>query len=237
MGRPANLYGPQDRVDVVLTNPPFGGTEEPGIEQGFPSDVRTKETADLFLVLIKHINHYLANKAAVRQQVADDAGITVDQAKMVLVALLYGAKLSAGLKSAIASAIGFEAAERLVKLSSITALHDEIKRISKRVLSECPRTSRGWVINAFGKSADPNKLTDPQLFAHLLQGVEAKALQAALQCYPNDIVLVQHDGFASKSRLDVGVLAAAVREATGYDLTYEEQQLKPDPLAYFRHRL
>jgi type I restriction enzyme M protein len=44
-----------DRVDVVLTNPPFGGMEEPGIEQGFPADVRTKETADLFLVLIKHI--------------------------------------------------------------------------------------------------------------------------------------------------------------------------------------
>jgi len=42
-------------VDVVLTNPPFGGVEEPGIEQGFPADVRTKETADLFLVLIKHI--------------------------------------------------------------------------------------------------------------------------------------------------------------------------------------
>ena len=53
--RPLRDYGPQDRVDVVLTNPPFGGTEEPGIEQGFPSDVRTKETADLFLVLIKHI--------------------------------------------------------------------------------------------------------------------------------------------------------------------------------------
>jgi len=53
--RPLRDYGPHDRVDVVLTNPPFGGTEEPGIEQGFPTDVRTKETADLFLVLIKHI--------------------------------------------------------------------------------------------------------------------------------------------------------------------------------------
>ena len=40
---------------MVLTNPPFGGIEEPGIEQGYPADVRTKETADLFLVLIKHI--------------------------------------------------------------------------------------------------------------------------------------------------------------------------------------
>ncbi len=53
--RPLRDYRAEDRVDVVLTNPPFGGTEEPGIEQGFPADLRTKETADLFLVLIKHI--------------------------------------------------------------------------------------------------------------------------------------------------------------------------------------
>jgi type I restriction enzyme M protein len=55
LARPLRDYTPAERVDVVLTNPPFGGVEEPGIEQGFPADVRTKETADLFLVLIKHI--------------------------------------------------------------------------------------------------------------------------------------------------------------------------------------
>ena len=55
LARPLRDYAPAERVDVVLTNPPFGGVEEPGIEQGFPADVRTKETADLFLVLIKHI--------------------------------------------------------------------------------------------------------------------------------------------------------------------------------------
>jgi hypothetical protein len=35
--------------------PALCGVEEPGIEQGFPGDVRTKETPDLFLVLIQHI--------------------------------------------------------------------------------------------------------------------------------------------------------------------------------------
>jgi type I restriction enzyme M protein len=55
LARPLRDYTPADRVDVVLTNPPFGGIEEPGIEAGFPADVRTKETADLFLVLIKHV--------------------------------------------------------------------------------------------------------------------------------------------------------------------------------------
>jgi type I restriction enzyme M protein len=50
--RALNDYRAADRVDVILTNPPFGGMEEDGIERGFPTDVRTRETADLFLVLI-----------------------------------------------------------------------------------------------------------------------------------------------------------------------------------------
>jgi type I restriction enzyme M protein len=53
--RPLRDYGPNDRVDVVVTNPPFGGIEEPGIEQNFPQAVRTRETADLFLVLIMRL--------------------------------------------------------------------------------------------------------------------------------------------------------------------------------------
>ena len=48
LSRPLRDYTAAQRVDVVMTNPPFGGIEEPGIEQGFPADVRTKETADLF---------------------------------------------------------------------------------------------------------------------------------------------------------------------------------------------
>jgi type I restriction enzyme M protein len=42
----------KDRVDIILTNPPFGGSEEDGIESNFPQNFRTKETADLFLALI-----------------------------------------------------------------------------------------------------------------------------------------------------------------------------------------
>ncbi|MFM9917558.1 MAG: N-6 DNA methylase [Rhizobacter sp.] len=53
--RPLRDYGAADRVDVIITNPPFGGVEEPGTENNFPADVRTKETADLFLVLIKQL--------------------------------------------------------------------------------------------------------------------------------------------------------------------------------------
>ncbi len=52
LARPYISYGADDRVDVVLTNPPFGGKEEPGVESNFPKHYQTRETADLFLALI-----------------------------------------------------------------------------------------------------------------------------------------------------------------------------------------
>lgn len=55
LARPLRDYGPKNRVNVILTNPPFGGVEEPGIEANFPADVRTKETADLFMALVLHL--------------------------------------------------------------------------------------------------------------------------------------------------------------------------------------
>jgi type I restriction enzyme M protein len=44
--------GEKDRVDLILTNPPFGGEEEKGIQGNFPEDRQTSETALLFLQLI-----------------------------------------------------------------------------------------------------------------------------------------------------------------------------------------
>lgn len=52
LARPYISYSAADRVDLVLTNPPFGGREEDGIESNFPKPFQTRETADLFLALI-----------------------------------------------------------------------------------------------------------------------------------------------------------------------------------------
>jgi type I restriction enzyme M protein len=52
LAKPYIGYGQADRVDIVLTNPPFGGREEDGIESNFPKQFQTRETADLFLALI-----------------------------------------------------------------------------------------------------------------------------------------------------------------------------------------
>lgn len=55
LAKPLISWGPKERVNVIVTNPPFGGMEEDGIEANYPAEFRTRETADLFLVLLMRI--------------------------------------------------------------------------------------------------------------------------------------------------------------------------------------
>ena len=47
-----NDWKKTDQVDVIVTNPPFGGNEDDGVGIDFPTDFRTRETADMFIILI-----------------------------------------------------------------------------------------------------------------------------------------------------------------------------------------
>ncbi|MBT4262567.1 MAG: N-6 DNA methylase, partial [Deltaproteobacteria bacterium] len=55
LNKPLSSWDEDEQVDVVVTNPPFGGNEEDGIEKNFPTEFRTRDTADLFLQLIIEI--------------------------------------------------------------------------------------------------------------------------------------------------------------------------------------
>jgi type I restriction enzyme M protein len=48
-------YTEKNRVNVILANPPFGGIVANGNESNFPQTYRTKESADLFLILMIHL--------------------------------------------------------------------------------------------------------------------------------------------------------------------------------------
>ncbi len=52
LAKPITQISRSERVDVVLTNPPFGGEEEKSIQANFPADKQTAETAWLFLQLV-----------------------------------------------------------------------------------------------------------------------------------------------------------------------------------------
>ena len=54
LGYPVKDIKAKEKVDIILTNPPFGGIEEDGIQDNFPKALKTKETADLFLILLMY---------------------------------------------------------------------------------------------------------------------------------------------------------------------------------------
>jgi len=47
-------YKASDKFDIVLMNPPYGGTESEGVKINFPTDLRSGETADLFMSVIMY---------------------------------------------------------------------------------------------------------------------------------------------------------------------------------------
>ncbi|SDY48533.1 class I SAM-dependent DNA methyltransferase [Nitrosomonas sp. Nm33] len=65
LSRPLKDYSPRERVDIVVTNPPFGGMEEDRIEHNFPRKYQTRETADLFMALIMYLLKHDSGRAAV----------------------------------------------------------------------------------------------------------------------------------------------------------------------------
>lgn len=52
LGTPVSAFKEKDRVDVIAMNPPYGGSTDAAAKNNFPADMRSSETADLFMVLI-----------------------------------------------------------------------------------------------------------------------------------------------------------------------------------------
>ncbi|TCN67673.1 class I SAM-dependent DNA methyltransferase [Acetobacteroides hydrogenigenes] len=55
LDQPLSSYTEKSRVNVILANPPFGGIVANNNEANFPQTYRTKESADLFLILMIHL--------------------------------------------------------------------------------------------------------------------------------------------------------------------------------------
>jgi len=55
LDQPLSNFTEKHRVDVIIANPPFGGIVANNNENNFPQSYRTKESADLFLILMIHL--------------------------------------------------------------------------------------------------------------------------------------------------------------------------------------
>lgn len=176
-----------------------------------------------------YILRYLANKKSTRSEIASAGGISIDDAKFVLLAIIYGATLSRSLKEnqrAIEARIGSEAMNRLRKLPLVTDLYRDVRRVGKAVLTDYAAQTQkaGVIVNDAGREIGIKSNAREKL-AHVLQGAESEALQSMLTALSGCVALMQHDGITVHGEPDLRDLEQRIKADTGYAVTLESELL------------
>lgn len=184
------------------------------------------------------IDDYVNNKTQIRSELAEALGLEVGSIKKVLTAMAYGARQSLDPADAIPKEIGKENAERLYHLDLYKALKTDLAKATDTILNNHALVKQQFVnaigkaliVTAKGKQLAAKDTKRHTRMSHLMQGVEAAVLEVAARAFPNQIVLLQHDGFTTSSPINLAALHAKVAELTGYSLKFEEDQIRmPKP--------
>lgn len=176
-----------------------------------------------------YISAYLDNKKATRAELASAAGISLDDAKFVLLAMIYGATLDRTPRKntlAIEARIGKEAADRLRGFQRVRDLYRDVKKARAAIIQDyTDRTQKdGVIVNDAGREIGI-KAEDREKLAHILQGSESVALQAMLSALHSTVALLQHDGLTVHGKPDIQHLEQIIKAETGYTLSLEAEQL------------
>lgn len=172
------------------------------------------------------VQDYLANKDKVRESFAAEFGISVRQVKDALIALIYGAKFSLRAKDALAKIFKTtQLAKKIYEHPKFLALRNDIAA-ARGIVLKAQEVTRCTIRNCRGLTIRLDESNPRQQLAHLLQGVEVTALEAAYWLYPTEIVLLQHDGFTSTAPLNIERIEAAMMKATGYKLQVKQKVIQ-----------
>ena len=172
------------------------------------------------------IQNYLDDKEPIRKSLAAEFGLSIQQVKDALIALIYGAKFSDRATAALPKIFKSKTlAAKVYQHPKFLALRDDIAG-ARGVVLKAQKANRGVIKNCRDLTMRLDGSNERQQLAHLLQGVEVEALEAAYRLYPKEIVLLQHDGFAATCQLDTKRIKAAMLEATGYRLEVEQKTIQ-----------
>ena len=181
------------------------------------------------------IRHYLAHKSQIRHHLADQVGIKVHQVKKCLLALMYGARPLLIKSCAIPKEIGIGRAKLLYAAPEFAGLANDLKMASKLIVEKATGCGSHLPKNAFGKTLQ-GKFTAAQILAHMTQGVERCALEAAISTCTGHVVLLQHDALVSRRQLDPRQIEAEILRQTGYRLEISETYIQPRLHQYLQNQ-
>lgn len=168
---------------------------------------------------------YLANKQAMRNELATHCGSTTDGVKQALLAMVYGMRMTAWSDGALTHALGSQDAARcFASAGFVRNLRIELKTVADALI-EKNTVLGGRVRNALGRAADFRDGRS-SLSAHILQGLEAAALRAVIRQYGDSVLLAIHDGWVMDRWVSPEDLQAAILAETGCPFTIECQPLQ-----------
>jgi hypothetical protein len=176
-----------------------------------------------------HIKDYLDNKKSFRRQIAADLEICIDDAKSVLIALVYGARLAVPNRrftGAIEERITAYSMYRAANHRMLLNLQSDVAKARTAVVASPAFTNikRGYIVNDAGRQLKIAGATANEQLAHILQGAESKILQACMESC-SGIVIIQHDGLTTRARIEVDSLSEVVERKTGYRVSFSQDQL------------
>jgi len=146
------------------------------------------------------IKYYLDDKDKFRRDKARFHGVDEEIIKEVLIELAYGAELSDHPRTAIGKIIMLNGCESLITDPELKQIKQEATGAGRIILQNAP-THKNNIINALGKGVSVT-LTEPQKIAHLLQGMETYVLDGVIQHYPDNVIVLVHDCWITRSKID-----------------------------------
>ncbi len=169
----------------------------------------------------ENLDYYVKNKKAFRQQVATAIKAPEASVKKSLIAMIYGAGINQ--KGAISKELTHDKLSKALTIPEFAGLHRELGEIFAAMLEHSGGAQTGEVVNALGLTEPFSRRGDDQrrLAAHLLQGIESQALQAALSVHKSAIVPL-HDGWVCMSAESHREAEKAIKVDTGFDLQVNE---------------
>jgi len=115
-----------------------------------------------------------------------------------------------------------------------SAIHREVQTARPLILKRQTIKQGKYYTNAMGTTIQTHiktkrgtrKTPAKKILSHLIQGIETKMLNTVYHKYPKKIILLQHDGFASTTKLNAKTIERLLKKETGFDVDIDEWHIE-----------
>lgn len=177
---------------------------------------------------LRAIEFYLNNKKVVRNTLTSDLQMDTAAVKTALISLIYGATTKTPFmgneQTALRNLCGSDHQWReLVNHDLFKAIAKDVKTGGEIMTKAC-KIKGGNIYNCLNK---PIAATEPQskVTAHILQGLEAMALNAVVNAASDDVAVLLHDGIVWYNQPSAAYYELTIRNATGYSIKLEGKKI------------